>query len=129
MFLAGPMGHFWFLALDNMVKLHGPKAVLCKVLIDQIAFAPFATALFFAVMKTAEGLSTRDVTQFFEHHYGHAMLSNYKLWPLANAVNFALVPAPHRVVFTSFVSIFWISFLSVVSNRPAVDIRVSTNQP
>lgn len=43
--------------------------------------------------------------------------ANYKLWPLANAINFSLVPLKLRVLFANVVSVFWNMYLSAASNR------------
>ena len=115
--LSGPSGHFWHLALDQVVKVGGTSGVLMKVALDQLAFAPVATALFFVFMKLAEGYTVADTKEYLKANLGKTMESSYKLWPLANLLNFAFIPCQHRVVFTSAVSVFWVSFLSVMSNR------------
>lgn len=113
--MTGPMGHFWFLALDRIVTASGPAAVLKKVLLDQLLFAPVATALFFATMKFADGKSLKDISAFLKNNLPTTLLSSYKVWPIANVINFAFVPSAYRVVFTSAVSVVWISFLSLVA--------------
>lgn len=39
------------------------------------------------------------------------IVSNYKLWPIANYVNFTYVPENLRVLFSNFVSILWNAYL------------------
>lgn len=112
----GPMGHFWHLFLDRAVLLPGPQAVLAKVFLDQFAFSPLNTLLFFSVMKLAEGVQVAATCEFLRNNFFGTMRDSYRLWPLVNVVNFSIVPSQYRVVFTSAVSIFWIAFLSVVAN-------------
>ena len=45
------------------------------------------------------------------------MLMNWRIWPLANAINFALVPPPLRVLFSNVISVGWNAFLSSSMNR------------
>lgn len=114
--LSGPTGHFWHMALEKLVRIGGARGVLIKVALDQLAFAPLATALFFIFMKTLEGLSLDDTCLFLQSHLFVTMKHSYKLWPMANLFNFSCIPPAHRVVFTSAVSVIWVSFLSLMSN-------------
>lgn len=120
----GPAGHFWNVALENLVQLPGVRGVLTKVAFDQVFFSPIATAIFFAVMKVAEGYNLQDTRDFLKNNLGGTIVSSWRLWPLANVVNFSCVPPSHRVVFTSAVSVVWISFMSLVANRTVAPVVV-----
>jgi len=43
--------------------------------------------------------------------------ANYKIWPLANLINFSVVPLKFRVLFANVISVFWNMYLSAASNR------------
>ena len=50
-------GHLWYSFLDTKVcpdKPKSNKAVLAKMLADQLLWAPFFSCVFFAVIKTLE---------------------------------------------------------------------------
>lgn len=116
MLIAGPQGHYWFKFLEQAVRLPGVRGVLAKLALDQLAFSPVVTAGFFGIMKVGEGWSMGSAGSFVKDNLGDTMIQSWKVWPVVNAVNFAVVPPPHRVVFTSAVSVFWIAFLSLVAN-------------
>jgi protein Mpv17 len=50
------------------------------------------------------------------------------VWPLANAVNFAIVPAPYRVLYVNFVSLCWNTYLSSV-NAASARANTHTHNP
>ncbi|DBA87095.1 TPA: hypothetical protein ACH3X2_005269 [Trebouxia sp. C0005] len=53
----GPIGHLWYTFLDGKVYPEDPKsnkAVISKMLCDQLLWAPFFSCVFFAVIKTLE---------------------------------------------------------------------------
>ena len=48
--LDGPVGHVWYTLLDGKVFPQEPtsnRAVVCKMLLDQILWAPFFSCVFF----------------------------------------------------------------------------------
>ena len=45
------------------------------------------------------------------------MLACWKMWPLANGINFAFVPLQYRLLFTNVVAIIWNVFMSMVVNK------------
>lgn len=114
--LTGPGTHFWFRRLDIMITGTNPASLVLKVLIDQIVFAPLATCTFLAFMRVTEGRSRKETEHFIKSNIGNTMIDSYKLWPIANLVNFSFVPPAHRVAFASIVSVFWTSYLSVIAN-------------
>lgn len=44
------------------------------------------------------------------------MVTCWKIWPLANLINFAFVPAPLRVLFMNFVGLGWNIYLAGAVN-------------
>jgi protein Mpv17 len=40
------------------------------------------------------------------------MLANWKIWPAANALSFAVVPLQYRVLFSNMVALVWNIYLS-----------------
>lgn len=51
-------------------------------------------ALFVSSMGYMEGRSTSEVGQKFQEMYWPALVANWKVWPIAQAVNFKLMPLP-----------------------------------
>ena len=50
-----------------------------------------------------------------------ALITNYKIWPVAQTLNFTFVPMQHRVGFVQIVAIFWNAYLSWMANKPSPD--------
>lgn len=95
----------------------GAAGVVAKVIYDQLLYAPFATAVFFLVIKMAEGNDIKYATDFVRANLLTTMVCAWKVWPFVDVVNFTFVPAHLRVVFMSAVSVFWVTYLSVISNE------------
>jgi protein Mpv17 len=83
----------------------------------QLLFAPSFIVLFFAAMATAQGRAGETMARL-ETSYKDTLITNYKLWPAAQIVNFKFVPLQYQVLFANFVSVFWNAYLSWATNTP-----------
>ncbi|KAJ2214051.1 hypothetical protein EV179_003295 [Coemansia sp. RSA 487] len=102
---------------DSVAK---QKAIIKRVSIDQIAFAPVAIAAFFTVMGAMEGKSASEIRNSLCDRYPKALVGNYMLWPWSQLINFGLVPLVYQVPFASMVSVFWNMYLSWVNHKREV---------
>lgn len=112
---AGPAGHYWFGLLDSAVRAGGMRGAVMKMTADQLMFSPFLLAGFFGMMALMEGKSRKAAKQEVVGKLPSTLTTAWKIWPIINLVNFGLVPAPMRVLFVNGLSVFWISFLSVIN--------------
>lgn len=80
------------------------KAILTKVVVDQVVWAPVGACLFFGSTKTMQG-QHRMVIPTLKDKFLPTMASNYKLWPAAHLVNFAFVPDSQRILYINLVSV------------------------
>eukprot|EP00198_Chlamydomonas_reinhardtii_P004766 XP_001694102.1 predicted protein [Chlamydomonas reinhardtii] len=113
-----PLAHFWFNLLDARIlpdDPHCPAAVLSKMLLDQVLFAPLGLALFFVVIKLLEG-RPQDISRSLKTSYVKSLFGGYLLWPAAGLLNFALLPNEYRLLFNNCVNIIWTCFLSIMSS-------------
>jgi protein Mpv17 len=122
--LAGPAGHYWFGALDAAVRTVGMRGAVMKMTADQLLFSPLLLAGFFGVMALMEGKGQVVARQEVEGKLPGTLLTSWKIWPIINLVNFGLIPAPMRVLFVNGLSVFWISFLSVL-NGPSAEVKAA----
>lgn len=111
-----PLVQQWFLALDRTFPLPSgattgaaSTVVMKRVFADQLVFAPIGLAAFFGVMAALEG---KDIKQRFNDAYVPALIANYKVWPLAQLINFRFCPPAYRVPFLGTLGIFWTAYLS-----------------
>jgi protein Mpv17 len=81
-----------------------PNAIIAKVAIDQLLFAPFCTLLFYA-FKTITESRPGELVRELHDKFVPTMLAGYKLWPAAHVINFAFVPTSQRILFANVVSV------------------------
>ncbi|CAO1639374.1 unnamed protein product [Sympodiomycopsis kandeliae] len=91
-------------------------ALAKRVAFDQIAFAPFGLVCFVGVMGALEYSGDLErIKGKFKDMYIPALLSNWKVWPAIQLINFSLVPLRFRVPFTSMCGIGWTGYLSLLA--------------
>ena len=82
------------------------------MLLDQSLFAPVMICFFFSVSETLAGKQPHEIKEMLQEHYVQTLITNYKIWLLAQTLNFTFVPIQHRVGFVQIVAIFWNADLS-----------------
>ncbi|KAI5119930.1 hypothetical protein M0805_000895 [Coniferiporia weirii] len=95
-------------------------AVAKRVAADQLLMAPFGLALFLGsmgVMEADRGHTKAHVRHKFTDLYGSALSANWRVWPLAQVVNFRYMPLAYRVPFQATCGIFWNLYLSLLNSR------------
>ncbi|KAL0950874.1 hypothetical protein HGRIS_007633 [Hohenbuehelia grisea] len=88
-----------------------------RVAADQLIMAPTGLAIFIAAMGTMEGRRSRQIRQKYAEMYAPALITNWKVWPMAQLVNFRFMPLPYRIPFQSTCGIFWTLYLSVMNSK------------
>eukprot|EP00873_Tetraselmis_striata_P018515 jgi/Tetstr1/438779/TSEL_027288.t1 len=114
----GPALHLLHSALDARVMPNQPTsalAVACKTAIDQLAFAPISTAVFFITMELCQG-NIAGITSTLTSKLAPTMLASYTIWPLALLFNYAKVPPKQRILFINAVTVLWAVVLSMLSS-------------
>lgn len=116
----GPAGHVWHRFLDARcfpAAPHSATAVASKLVLDQLLFAPVATALLFAFLKIAEGTPDQAMA-FVAANWWRTLKANWVLWPLANTAAFALIPADLRILYGNAVGVLWCCYVSLSCSGP-----------
>ncbi|KAL9962828.1 hypothetical protein ACROYT_G031973 [Oculina patagonica] len=119
--IIGPVLRTWYLTLDRIVPGAAKTAGFKKMLLDQSLFAPVMICFFFGVTETLAGKRLSDIKQMLQERYTDALITNYKIWPLAQTINFTFVPIQHRVGFVQIVAIFWNAYMSWMTNKPLAE--------
>ena len=91
-----------------------------KVAADQLLFAPIFLAGFFVVQGVLGERSIEGVNKgvaLCENKLWEALLTNWKIWPIATMINLTYVPMQYRVLFANFIGLFWNMYLSYVSYK------------
>ncbi|KAJ9108060.1 hypothetical protein QFC20_003629 [Naganishia adeliensis] len=118
----GPLIGVWMRFLERNIPLVGGSRRRTlqlgkRVFADQVLLAPIGLAIFVSAMGAMEGKNTEQLKEKFSDMYLPALISNWKVWPLAQAVNFSLMPLQYRVPFQSTCGIAWNVYLSLLNAR------------
>ncbi|GBG00263.1 40S ribosomal protein S17 [Raphidocelis subcapitata] len=116
-----PLAHYWYLLLDAAVLPSAPTspaAVALKVALDQGLQTPLGTALFFATLKALEGRPAEALPEV-RAKLLPCLVSNWAVWPVAQVVNFTVIPQDLRILYVNVLSIAWTAYVSnMASGRP-----------
>jgi len=93
------------------------KALVKRVACDQLVMAPIGLSVFITSMGVMEGRSNAQIQQKFRDLFAPTIITNWKVWPAAQLVNFRFMPLPYRVPFQSGCGVFWTLYLSLVNAR------------
>ena len=125
----GPFIHLWYTFLnsvgDKMKERFGTvsklKMTLTQVFLDQtlgtFVFFPlyiYVYEVFESVIRLNQLPSFSRATEKCQKHLWGIIMTQYKVFPFSNMINFGLVPYEMRVLFTSTVSLFWNIYLCSV---------------
>ena len=115
----GPVLRSWYLTLERIVPGGVKTAGFKKMLLYQ--------SLFLSVWETLAGKRPHEINEMLQECYVQTlMITNYKIWLLAQTLNFTFVPIQHRVGFVQIVAIFWNVYLSWMANKPSPDATALT---
>ena len=81
-----------------MICTSGTKAVVTKVALDQALFAPSFLCVFVTAVSTLQGLGIQDIKANLSQNYVDIVLTNWKIWPATQLINFYFVPFQHRIL-------------------------------
>lgn len=108
-----PLGDQWYKFLARVVvgKTNVTQTA-ARVAVDQGVFAPFiGIPLYYLAISLMEGKSPEEAKQKLENKWWPTLYSNWTVWPVFQAVNFAFVPVNYRLMAVNVVSIGWNCYL------------------
>jgi protein Mpv17 len=111
-FVFGPLNHGWYTFLDRVLRGRTLGTIVRKVLADQLVFAPTMICSFFITICTLEGVHVRETMKELQLKFWSTYMVDCTVWPVAQVVNFSLVPQPFRVLYVNLVTLGWNTFLS-----------------
>lgn len=117
-FIIAPVLRTWYLTLDRIVPGTAKTAGFKKMLLDQSLFAPVMICFFFSVTESLAGKRPHEIKKKLRERYVETLITNYKIWPLAQTLNFTFIPIQHRIGFVQLVAIFWNAYMSWMANKP-----------
>ncbi|KAG7393400.1 hypothetical protein PHYPSEUDO_009604 [Phytophthora pseudosyringae] len=118
-----PIMHTWFHLIERAIPGTGKLAVATKVVADMVIMAPAMALGFFTVTKSMEGERLGDAFEIAKAKLQPTLAMNYKVWPAANLMVFALIPFQYRTPFVNCVSVGWSTFLSGMASKATKDAQ------
>lgn len=91
-------------------------SVLQRVLCDQLVYSPISLACFLIYMTVVMEKGDRsDVERKLMSAYLPTLGVNFCVWPLAQFLNFLVIPHSLQIPFSSTLSVFWNCYLSLTN--------------
>jgi len=123
-----PIAHYWYKLLDVAFPKKKEKdgnakpslidsSVLKKLAADELLFDPFCIVFFYTVISILERKNPSEIKDRIVENYWPTQKASWKLWPMVQLVNFAVIPGHLRILFINVVSFFWGIFLQVQAGK------------
>lgn len=109
-----PTLYAWVRLSTIMFPTPGMKSALCKALIEQISYTPFAMTSFYFGMSLLESKTVREAISEVATKVPPTYKVALMVWPSVAFINFAFIPERNRVPFISVCSLCWTTFLAYV---------------
>ena len=91
--------------------------MIITISIDQI---PYVTILNLYILSTSNFIRFGDMKKalnFAKDNIWFVMLINWCIWPIAQIINYSLIPRQHRYFYDAFVNIIWQCFMSYITQK------------
>lgn len=115
-----PIAHTWYNLIERLAPGSTATAVVKKIALDQIFFAPAISTTFYTATQSLEGKSLSEALAVAKEKVPPTLRVNYMVWPLVHLFTFNFVPLQYRILYINFVSIGWSTFLSQMTNAKTV---------
>lgn len=135
-----PIAMYWYNIIDATIPATMAMRGVAKMAMDQILFPPAITAFTFFCLTIVEGLLaplsiTMDKGFSFvgkadsvsalankgiekvKTELGATLITNYKVWPAVQMLNFSVVPIKLQVLFVNCVAVWWNFVLSMTQHK------------
>ncbi|OAX39427.1 hypothetical protein K503DRAFT_716486 [Rhizopogon vinicolor AM-OR11-026] len=93
------------------------RALSKRVAADQLIMAPIGLVVFVGAMGVMERRSPSQIREKYADMFAPALLTNWKVWPIAQMINFRYMPLPFRIPFQSGCGVFWTLYLSILNAK------------
>jgi Mpv17 / PMP22 family len=124
---SGPYLHFWYQILwwigGRLEEQYGasPKRqALVQMIVDQTIGAGFFIPTYFYVYEIMEACTMGQLplwgltTSKMRAELVRTLITNWKVWPLFNLVNFSYLPQKFRFLASNVAAIFWNAYLCIM---------------
>lgn len=115
----GPFFHWWYRYLHQIVSswnLPSNLSILLKVLINQLVMTPPFLLFTISFLQFFMTFNRQKTIQILKNSFVSALLVNWKVWTVAQFVNFGVIPMDYQVLFGNLVALWWNIYLSLISS-------------
>ncbi|XP_019362924.1 PREDICTED: mpv17-like protein, partial [Gavialis gangeticus] len=105
----GNFSYVWLRGLERALPGRAPRAVLAKVLCDQLLGAPVAVLAFYTGMSILQG--KEDIFSDCKKKFWNTYKTGLMYWPFVQLSNFILVPVYLRTAYTGLCGFLWATFI------------------
>lgn len=92
------------------------SSALKKAFTEQIAYDPFAIAIFLHTMSLVEGKTPYQAKCEVYEKFFETYKVGFIFWPIVQTFNFTFIPQKNQVIVASFFSLLWTSFLAYMKH-------------
>lgn len=103
-FTTGMICHYWYVLLDRWMVGRSLRAVLLKVLYDQVVFSPISLTVYFGTVGLLEQSSCSELMSETWSKGCTIYKVEWIIWPPAQFLNFYVLPLRYRVFFDNLIS-------------------------
>jgi protein Mpv17 len=107
----GPIGHYFYGALDEKFPKKDAVTVAIKVLIDQVLWAPIFTVIFFAWIELLQGSGLQKIKAKINQDLVRGVTASWKVWPLVHVINFRFIPSSQRLLYINTIQVSLFGFV------------------
>ncbi|KOC63833.1 Mpv17-like protein [Habropoda laboriosa] len=111
-FFVAPTLYCWLRSSSYFWPKSDLKSAITKALIEQVTYSPAAMCCFFFGMNLLEMKPIAECVEEVKRKFWPTYKVGVCVWPVLQTINFFLVPEHNRVVYVSFCSLIWTSFLA-----------------
>ena len=120
-FANGPALHYTYSRIiPVLAKGNDLRALGKKLLFTQTVFSLVSIASFYIFVSRMEGKDLEGTKDELKAKLLPTLYTNWKVWPLLQLINFALVPPQLQVLYVNFMQLWWNVYLSFMKNSSHV---------
>ncbi|KAM7332066.1 hypothetical protein ACRRTK_008774 [Alexandromys fortis] len=111
-FVTGPLSHYFYLFMEYWIPPEVPLAIVKRLLLDRLLFAPAFLLLFFLIVNLLEGKDASAFAAKMRSGFWPALQMNWRMWTPLQFININYVPLQFRVLFANIAALFWYAYLA-----------------
>ncbi|XP_054272356.1 mpv17-like protein [Macrosteles quadrilineatus] len=111
-----PSLYCWLKIANTIWPLNTLRYAITKGVVEQFTYTPFAMSSFYFVMSIMEGKNTEEAKAEVRAKFLPTYKVGAPIWPIIQTFNYTMIKEKNRIVFVSFCSLIWTSFLAYMKS-------------